>query len=319
MAHRNPTGKFRGKKLLIILIALGLIAILLPRRWTQGLVSIVQVIVPMQDLVSQGSEAVSSLAPSDRDKVDPEEHAETRREKTALENQVVSLAARVRELEQDVELLEGTRAFSVEGERLGGRGRLIPARVISPDMVPWRASRLVNAGTLQGVRLGAPVVSDYFTVSAGEQDGLHEGLAILLRETIVGFVEQTGTHTARIKLLSDPTSEMKVRIGRRHDRGVELRDELYWLTGKGEGRMEIRDVQRRDVEADLVREGDIVVSTPFGAGQSELPSSMRIGTIVSLTVDHDNPLLCIATVRNEINEDDLRRVYVYDPATTGRE
>lgn len=315
MSHRYPIGKFRGKKLLIVLLALGLIAILLPRRWTQGLVSVVQVIVPMQDLVSQGTDAVSTLAPGDADGIDPQQHAETLREKTALENQVVSLAARVRELETDVELLEGTRAFSVEGQRLGGRGRLIPARVISPDMVPWRASRLVNAGTLQGVRLGAPVLSDYFTISAGEQDGLHEGLAILLRETIVGFVEQTGTHTARIKLLSDPKSEMKVRIGRRQDARVQLREELYWLTGKGEGRMEIRDVQRRDVEAGLVQKGDIVVSTPFGAGQSELPSSMRIGTIISLAVDHDNPLLCIATVRNEIREDDLRRVYVYDPAT----
>ena len=134
--------------------------------------------------------------------------------KAALAHQVAALTIRVAELEREVGILTATRLWDVDGARLGASGQLIPAGVVTGDLLPWRSSSLINAGTLQGVRPGAAVTSCHFTVNRGTDDSVRNGLAILLGETLIGWVEQAGTHTARVKLLTAPSVAMKVRIGR---------------------------------------------------------------------------------------------------------
>lgn len=297
-----------------LLLIASLTAIVFPRRWTGGLISLVQVIVPFQDAATVAADALSSLGNDRPSAVSSEAYEALTREKAAVEHQAAALAARVEELEGDVAVLTSTRLWSVAGQRLGASGRLIPARVISQDLLPWRSSRLLSAGSVQGVQDGAAVTSNVFTVDRGENAGLHSGLAILLGETLVGEIVQTGTHTSRVKLLSDVSVQMKVRIGRRTGDRFTLVDRYYWLTGRGAGRMEIRDVERKDVETGVIQVGDTVLSDP----QSDvLPAAMTIGKVSAASADRDNPLFAILTITGAVPEENLRRVYVYDPQSSG--
>lgn len=309
-------------------------ALLLPADWTGGLISLVQVLVPFQHaasaVINSGTQVES------RNGADESNQGSTSSmdlEKAALAHQVAALTIRVAELEREVGILTATRLWDVAGGRLGASGQLIPAGVVTGDLLPWRSSSLINAGTLQGVRPGAAVTSCHFTVDRGTDGGVRNGLAILLGETLIGWVEQAGTHTARVKLLTDPSVEMKVRIGRfekvtnpavdseppsesnptasnRHPPAFRLAGGYFWLTGRGNGRMQIRDVKRGDVESGVVQVGDTILSDP---ASGLLPAAMTIGHVTEITPDRANPLLSILTVRAAVEEKALRRVYVYDP------
>lgn len=308
---------------LILLVVVSGGAMLLPRSWTDGLMGLVQVIVPFQHAASVGADAVVSVFDSDAAPVAAEVHEALAREKAGLEHANASLAMRVAELEDEVSLLTATRLWGGVDQRIGARGRLIPARVITDDILTWRSSRLINAGSLQGVRNRAAVVSREFSVDRGTQDGVGRGMAVLLAETLVGTVELVTTHTARIKLLSDASVEMKVRIGRfNHDSDAEgtagsrsagtftALDRFFWLTGHGKGIMQIREVDRRDVEAGVIQVGDIVLADHTG---TMLPAPMTVGKISKIEQDRESPLLATLTITSPIDEDSLRKIYVFDP------
>ena len=306
-----------------ILIVLTIVAFMLPREWTGGLMSLMQVLVPFQHAATGAVEMIDDTE-AHEEPVSGATYRSLSIEKAALEHQVASLVSRVTELESEVELLQGTRLWDAQGGRLGARGLLIPARVVTDDLLSWRASRLINVGTLQGVERGSVVTSHYFSIDRGEAGGVRSGLAILLKEVFIGIVEQAGTHTARVKLLSDPSVEMKVRIGRLRDEGFVPLDRYFWLKGRGRGVMEIRDVHRRDtrpavdttgneVGPPMIQVGDVVLSDPMS---DLLPASMTVGRIARIEADLKNPLLCILQVESAMDVASLRRVYVYDPDTT---
>lgn len=315
MARRRRRIVRSTRLILIGLFFLSVAGLLLPGSWTHGLISLVQVAIPFVDGAQSVSESVLGGGRGNASPVPPETHLALQREKRALEHQVVALATRVRSLEDEVALLTATRLWDVDNARLGARGRLIPAKVIHLDILFWRDSRLVRAGTLQGVRRGAPVTSAQFTIDRGKEAGLRNGLAIVLGETLIGFVEQAGTHTARVKLLSDVSVQMKVRVGRLMPNGFVPREGFFWLIGRGHGLMELRDLQRDQVRQGLIAPGDIVLSDPTS---SLLPVAMVIGKIVRIDPDRTNPLLSIATVAGESQPVSLQRVYVYDPQSESK-
>lgn len=286
-------------------------ALLVPRGWTRKLISIAQVLVPFQHATTATVDTVNDALQSDASAVSGQQHAAFQRERAALEHQVAALTTRVRELEEEVDILTATRLWGSQVGRLGARGRLIPARVIANDLLPWRSSRLINVGSLQGVRSGSPVTSNVFTIDRGSEAGVGNGMTILLREALVGTVEQVGTHTARVKLLSDVDTALKIKIGRFTDDGFELLERYFWLVGRGSGVMEISDAQRREVDDGNIQVGDMVLSDPT---DEMLPAGMTIGKITAIRPDYDNPLLSILTVSSVVEERMLRRVYVFDPA-----
>jgi len=302
--HRSPAAWI----VVAVLLALSLTAMLLPASWTHGLISLVQILVPFQDAAARTADAAArtlrGAQPAD-DACEP-----LARENAVLLHQTAALAARVEELEGEVRLLAATRLWEVDGRRLGARGRLIPARVVTPDITPWRSSRLVTAGRLQGVQRGAAVTTATVTVDQGESAGMRSGLAVLLGEALVGVIEQAGTHTSRVRLFSDVATQMKVRLGRRSDRGVELLDGYYWLVGRGGGQMEIGDVDARGVEAGSIQIDDIVLSDPMS---ENLPAALTIGRVAAIAPDRNNPLFAILTIEPAVRESALERVYVFDP------
>jgi cell shape-determining protein MreC len=308
--RRRRFRKQRTRNYVLALLLLSVIALLLPSTWTRKLISLAQVLVPFQHATTAAVDSLNDSLEPETKAVSGEEHAAFLRERAGLEHQVAALSARVEELEQEVDILTATRLWGSQSGRIGAQGRLIPARVVAKDLLPWRSSKLLNVGSLQGVRSGAPVSSDEFSIDRGSDGGLQSGMTILLREALVGVVEQVGPYASRVKLLSDVDVAMKVKLGRFTDEGFAVTERYFWLTGRGGGVMEIRDAKRQEVDEGLIQVGDTVLSDP---NSEMLPAAMTIGRVTAIQPDHDNPLLAILTVRGAVAEADLRRVYVFDP------
>ena len=133
-----------------LLPALGFFAVilfLLPQSWTGGLISLVQVLVPFQDGAIAGVHLVADDGLGGSSSVSAEAYQTLLTEKNALDNRMASLALLVSELEEEVDLLHATRVWGAADSRLGARGQLIPAKVVGEDVLPWRSSRWVNAGS----------------------------------------------------------------------------------------------------------------------------------------------------------------------------
>jgi len=287
------------------------IFLLLPTRWTNKLFHVTQVIVPMQDVTSGMLESVTGRLRPNAKAVPREQYDKLVLAEAAMEHRTAALALRAGELEKQIELLTATRMRNVDGGRIGARGRLIPARVLTDDLLRWRASRIITAGSVSGSREGAAVMSNHFSIATDEVEGLHPGLAIVLGEIYIGVVDQTSLHTSRVRLVTDPATEMKVRIGRGVGAGFEVIERYFWMVGRGGGLMEIRDVEARDVEAGIVQVGDWVLSDPLGPA---LPSALVIGRVSQIDKDRKNPLFAVLTVESSAPLEELERVYVYDPS-----
>ena len=309
MQYGRP--KYGGKRTLVfVLVMLSVLALLLPSSWTGKLISLVQVILPFQHAVTSTVDGIVGDDRGSGEAVSGAQYEELQRRETALRHRLASMSLRTVELEEQVRLLEATRQWEVEGRSIGARGKLIPARVVTEDLLSWRSSRLINAGTLQGVSHGDAVTSQHFSIDQGEEGGARDGMAILMGESLIGLIEQTGTHASRVKLLSDVSVEMKVRLGRFDDDGFALHEGYFWLLGTGGGRMEIRDVDKRIVENGVIASGDIVLSDP----RSELlPTALVIGTVSEITVDRDKPLFAVLNIESAGDVSSMDRLYVYDP------
>jgi len=149
-------------------------------------------------------------------------------------------------------------------------------------------------------------------------------MAVLLGEYLVGEVEHAVTHAARVRLLSDPASKLKIQIGRFADPITEepgggpvfkVVREASWLVGVGDGRMEIRDLDSEDDTDEDSTDGRVLVGDTVTSHPSNqlAPAALVVGEIIEIHPDRRNPLLCIATVKSPLDESELRRVYVYDP------
>jgi len=296
---------------MIVLVTVSLATLFAPQVWLHKMISLVQIVVPFQHLAQAGANAVGGALATDGPSVGRAAYDALRRSNQAAEHQVVALSARIEGLEREVGLLTATRLWDAGGAHLGETGQLIPARVLVSDMVPWRSSRLLTAGTVQGVERGAPVVSDYFTIDRGSNvAGIRTGQAILLGETLVGIVVRVGTHTSRVQLLSDPATQMKVRIGRYADDRFTILPGYFWLVGRGRGTMEVRDVKVEDVDAGLIQVGDQVLSDP---ARSALPAALIVGTVSKITPDPREPLFAALTIEAAVDVGELERVYVFAP------
>ena len=304
-------------KLLPALAFVALIVFFLPQSWTGALISLVQILVPFQDGATAGVQLVADDGHGGSSSVSAEAYQSLLNEKNALENRVASLALFVNELENEVSLLHATRLWGGADSHLGARGQLIPAKVVGEDVLPWRSSRWVNVGSLQGVRPGSAVTTNHLEIVGGDANAHQSGLSVLLGETLVGVVgQQVGTHTSRVTLLSDVSVERRVKIGHVTPEQLQVVDGYFWLKGRGGALMEVGNVDRRLVREGGVEIGDFVLSDP---ADPMLPAAMVIGKVKSIRDDRANPLLNILTIGSSVNQESLRRVFVYSPETPSPE
>lgn len=293
----NVERKSPAWRLLIVLLAGSLLAIALPSALTQRMANLVQMLVPFQDAIN-GAVGAGARALAGDSSISEDEAS---RRLDALRSAVVLLSAQNRSLR-----IENERLTGVRDRGLGPRGRLIPARVVADDAVPWRNSKLI---LLRGASRNDAVISRHFSIDLAADEGVHTGMGVLATEVLVGIIEQAGTLTSRVRLLSDPGTRMSVAIGRVDGTDFTAVDGSFWLVGGGHGRIEIRDVHHQYVNDGDIRLGDVVLTR---RDDPRLPPSVTIGTIVDMETDPDNGLLYILHVDPGVELESIRRVYVVD-------
>ncbi len=281
------------------LLLVSLVTVVLPKPFTGALSSVIQILVPLQHTFSSlegGAEAPAM-------RFSAQEVEQLERRLLAYENQFASLRIRIHELEEFNVELSGIRRRGLDG------GRLIPARIVSSDSLPWRESRLIDRGTLAGLGPDHAVVSR-LVLTSGEPDGVRDGMSILSAEVLVGEVVRANTHTANILLVSDREAQPRlVRIGRPSAGGFEALPAEFMMHGIGRGRMEIRGVSRNHIEQRAIRTGDVVLTS---ASDDRLPVAVMVGEIAEILPDDDNGVLYNLRVKPALDLDNLKRVYVVD-------
>jgi len=121
---------------------------------------------------------------------------------------------------------------------------MVSARVVADSRGPFANTRLANAGSEAGVKVGNPVMSE---------------------EGLVGRVVGVTKGASRILLLTDTASRVPVMIDRTNARAI--------LTGDGSGHPQLAYLRGRDP----VKVGDRVLSSGDGA---VFPRGLPVGTAV---------------------------------------
>ena len=262
------------------LVAVSLFLLILPRSWSDRFKSLTQVLSPGQSLLysvsTAGGQHVRALAGNE---VSEPDHAATVSENQALRRQVAALTSHVRELQaRRAELLR------LRDRGLLTRARLIPASVVARGSSTWRDTMLMDQGERRGVRPGQWVATRA-VIRAGTSQGVREGMAVLAREALVGQVERVAPYTARVRLLSDPDTRLRVRLGHYEADSLRVFETVFLLTGAGRGVMEIRNVRYDDVETERIRVGDVVLAEPE-PGRTPIP--LVLGKVSRYTLKRDD-------------------------------
>ncbi|HSW44914.1 MAG TPA: rod shape-determining protein MreC [Phycisphaerae bacterium] len=262
----------------------------------------------------KATEPLKALA---RQQMTADQQARLDEENKGLENENVVLRQQLESLRQTLAELTILRQNG-----LGGHGAIIPAEVIAGDAAPRQDSFLVSQGQARGVKYKDWVASRLF-IQAGQRDGVRNDAAVLSRQCLIGWVEQTATFTSRVVLLSDPVANrgMRVHIAHydprtRQPRQVLLDGRLaeFVLRGAGGGSMIIRDIKSDFVDAGVVAVGDMVLSD---AHDARLGQSLVIGEIEEVRHNKNQPLLYDAVVRHRFDPTALNQVLIVDQSRDG--
>jgi cell shape-determining protein MreC len=300
---RNKS-RFRITKgrLIALLLGLSVIGLLLPARYSGRLANLLQVIMPLQDGATRLADAAVDVVSPGPAAVSGEQFHELQEQHRSLEHLVASLSTQLDEQKRENAELTAIRRMGI-----GHQAKLIPARVVGEDVLAWRDSRLIDAGTLIGVADGGAVTTQSLLLEMAGDAQPVTGMTVLQGERLVGWISRASTYTARVRLLSDPETRMPVSIGRSDESGFKVIDAEFWLEGRGSGRIVVLEVDHKYIKQGLVRKGDLVMSQP---DPPDLPVPLVIGRVVDLKPQSDNELLYTLTVESSLKS--LRHVYVLD-------
>lgn len=261
---------------------------------------------PVALLAGVTQRATPDLSPTAKDPA-----AETSIERDMAEGQLLALSEEVRTLRQRNAELMGLRSRDYIPPRLG---RLIPSEVISKDSLAYRSVETINRGSNSGATLGQFVTSAIY-LDRGQEDGLKLKRNVFAVESLVGQVVWVGPYTSRVRLLTDPTSRLPVRIARIHPdqpkEPVGLSHDTYTLEGVGDG-MLIQQVDYRLIISGAVKVGDLVVAEPSADLPQEAASLRRVGRIAAIQRG-STQFVSTLKVTPLVDTKRIGHVYVFDP------
>jgi rod shape-determining protein MreC len=142
-----------------------------------------------------------------------------------------------------------------------------------------RLRRLLELQQDTADRLRAPVISrepvgwwQQLVLGAGSLAGLRPGQAVLAPGGLIGRISAVTPSTARVTLLTDPSSRVGVWVARSQTHGL--------LSGVGTGRPQLRFLEKDP----QVRPGDVVVTSP---ASTLVPPNLPVGVIQTLEMGAD--------------------------------
>ncbi|MFN8625470.1 MAG: rod shape-determining protein MreC [Candidatus Binatia bacterium] len=262
--RRNRIVFTSGLLLLIALLLLSTSAS--TRRRTDPLTGIV--LDGMWPLQRAAAATIHALARAWRTYVDL---VGTRQENETLRRRVVELeqrAIRLAEVEQTDKRLEELLDF-----RATLVGDMVVANIIARDPLPWFSSLTIDKGSADGVQKNAAVLSPF---------------------GVVGHTMATGSHAARVLLLTDHNSGIDAVVQRSRARGI--------VEGALDGRCVMKYVKRdEDLEV-----GDRVVTSGL---DGIFPKGIMIGEVTRVTRGNRG-LLQLADIQPSVPLDRIEEVLV---------
>lgn len=176
--------------------------------------------------------------------------------------------------------LDLVREFQLENQRLSAllslREKLtiptLPARVIAEDATSLFQTLIIDRGT---------------------EDGLHEGLPVVVPEGVVGRIIRCSARQSRVLLATDASSAMAVLVQRSRARGI--------CRGRGQSLTLDFALLREDIAT-----GDTIITSGNGG---IFPKGLTVGT-VSHTQTNDLDLFQTVTVTPAVNFSRLEEVLV---------
>ena len=185
---------------------------------------------------------------------------------------------------------DAMRAERVENARL--RGLLHLSQENPSDL----ASARVVARSLD--RLGGSL-----TIDKGEKDGILPNRAVLTPDGLVGRVDRSTSHEARVLTLLHRDCSVAVRVGRSRVDGV-----VQWEFGDRPMLSLLYVSAREDVQA-----GDDVLTSGLGG---IFPEGVQVGSVTKVNVA-ENGLMKEVQVRPAVNFRSLEDVLIYMPGGAG--
>jgi cell shape-determining protein MreC len=294
-------------KVLAAMLIISAVCMLVPRKWDKSdqIKQAAQPLTPLQALMTR-----STNWAGEQSEVSPSADPKTALNQQALEGTVVSLAEEVRNLRERNSELAALREGGYIPRRLG---QLIQADVISHDSLAWRSVLEINLGGKAGAVKSQWATSALY-LDRGSQDGVKAQRNVFTVECLVGQIVWVGPYTSRVQLLTDPASQVPVRIARLQPNtpvGVTYAAGSFVLEGTGQG-MVVQQVDSRLVDSGQVQVGDLVILQPNGNLPEEAASLRRVGRIAEIKRDRSQ-IVCTLQVTPLVKLDSLRHVYVFDP------
>jgi rod shape-determining protein MreC len=195
------------------------------------------------------------------------------------------LRERLARLQIETDALRGERAENVRLRELLDLEERHPYNLVASTVVGRSLDRL--GGSL--------------TIDKGFNDGVEAGRAALTPDGLVGRVERSTPHQARILTLLHPDCAVAARIERSRVDGI-----LQWEFGT-EPTLNLRYVPSQED----VKVGDLVVSSGLGG---MFPAGLRIGTVSRVALGA-NGLMKDISVRPAVNFRSVEEILIYLPST----
>lgn len=151
----------------------------------------------------------------------------------------------------------------------------VPARIIAEDAAAWFRT---------------------VTINKGRDDGIREGLPVVVAEGVVGRVIKCAPHNARVLLSVDAASEIAALVQRNRTRGI----------CRGMGTAMSFDYALRDRD---IKPGDNVVTSGTGG---IFPKGLPLGTVTAV-VKHNYGLFQTLTITPSVDFSRLEDVLVIIP------
>jgi rod shape-determining protein MreC len=225
---------------IIFLVAGGIVALALGGYFSSASNVFTGSLVNLQTWFSTRFVAVQDFLTAPRDM------AALQQRNAELESEVAELQTQVIQLQQQVGQTESLAAL-VDFERVRPENTYRGAAVIGRDPSPFLHYVIINRGSNDGILRGMPVVTD---------------------QGLVGRVDAVIADAARVQLITDPASEVNVRL---QNAEVEAS-----LSGSVTGNVKL-DLIPQDAN---VQTGDLVLTSGLGGGY---PPDMIIGQVVNVS------------------------------------
>lgn len=132
------------------------------------------------------------------------------------------------------------------------------------------------------------------TINKGSQAGLKSGMAVISDGFMIGRVSDVSEKSAKIQLITDPTSAIPVTLKSANTNGLAKGGIGFGLT------------MQKIPQGEQIKEGDTVISSGLGG---EIPKGLILGVIEKIT-RQENSLFIDANVRPSADMGNLTRLIV---------